>query len=724
MDWCLIAAADPSWFAWTINILKVAIGLGLVIFVHELGHFVVAKLGGVKCEKFYLGFDIAGLKLAKFTWGETEYGIGILPLGGYVKMLGQEDNPARLREEIERAKAAEVAEKMAPPAKNDSPQDAAAANPGGSDHHGEGPVDLESAERALYDPRSYLAKSVPVRMAIISAGVVMNVIFAFLFAIGAYSIGVEQLAPVVGAVTPGDGAWQAGLEVGDRILQIGDERIHSFMDLKSAISLGNTEDGVSMLIERPGSNEPFRVVAEAKKSGLAPTVGIGLPMTSSLRRDLPVYPGSPAAEAEPKFEPRDLVVAIDGEPMHGYADIDAALARHREKPLRVTVERPISPDRHDEVAPGSAKQIEIEVAAAPMRRLGLVMEMGPIAGVQAGSPAAEAGLRPGDVLVKVDGAPIEDPMILPDRLWQRARQQNQVKLAVRREGVQELMEVDVAFRRVDQYDSLVPPDSPVSVPALGLVYQIGNRVTAVLPGSPAEKAAIKSGDVVDRVTIVPPSADQLQQQGLEKLAREIPTDPIVADLKSGRYQWPAVMQFLQSSLPGSRIEVQLASDRSATLQTAEADDWFNPDRGFLFEYQEILRRAESFGDAVRLGMSETRDALTMVFQTVQRLLDQQVSMKALSGPVGIAQMAYYSAAKGTGELLIFLTILSANLAVLNFLPIPVLDGGHLVFLAYEGITGKPPSERIQLALTYVGLLLLLTLMVWVLGLDVGLIARE
>ncbi len=85
-------------------ILLVAVGLGFVIFVHELGHFLVAKLCGVKCEKFYLGFDIGGLKLCKFRWGETEYGIGVLPLGGYVKMLGQEDNPARLREELERAK--------------------------------------------------------------------------------------------------------------------------------------------------------------------------------------------------------------------------------------------------------------------------------------------------------------------------------------------------------------------------------------------------------------------------------------------------------------------------------------------------------------------------------------------------------------------------------------------------------------------------------------------
>src|ERR1700739_2017533 len=84
--------------------VEVAIGLGMVIFVHELGHFAVAKACGVKCEKFYLGFDIYGLKLFSRRYGETEYGIGILPLGGYVKMLGQDDNPAAQAREAERSR--------------------------------------------------------------------------------------------------------------------------------------------------------------------------------------------------------------------------------------------------------------------------------------------------------------------------------------------------------------------------------------------------------------------------------------------------------------------------------------------------------------------------------------------------------------------------------------------------------------------------------------------
>ncbi len=82
----------------------------------------------------------------------------------------------------------------------------------------------------------------------------------------------------------------------------------------------------------------------------------------------------------------------------------------------------------------------------------------------------------------------------------------------------------------------------------------------------------------------------------------------------------------------------------------------------------------------------------------------------------IIKMALQAADAGTVKLLLFLAFLSANLAVLNALPIPVLDGGHFVLLCYEGIRGKPADERVQAVLAYVGLALILALMVWVLGL--------
>src|SRR6187402_81007 len=103
MPFFVLLSTTSTWetIAWWLKVVPmVAIGLGAVIFVHELGHFLVAKACGVKCEKFMIGFDIGGYKIAR-KWGETVYGIGILPLGGYVKMLGQDDDPAHIAEQMQ-----------------------------------------------------------------------------------------------------------------------------------------------------------------------------------------------------------------------------------------------------------------------------------------------------------------------------------------------------------------------------------------------------------------------------------------------------------------------------------------------------------------------------------------------------------------------------------------------------------------------------------------------
>jgi regulator of sigma E protease len=91
----------------------------------------------------------------------------------------------------------------------------------------------------------------------------------------------------------------------------------------------------------------------------------------------------------------------------------------------------------------------------------------------------------------------------------------------------------------------------------------------------------------------------------------------------------------------------------------------------------------------------------------------------LGGPITIATAAGYEASEGMAQLFIFLTLLSANLAVLNFLPIPALDGGHMVFLAAEGIRGKPVDERLQVMLTVIGVVFLLGLIVILSIKDVG-----
>src|SRR6188508_347098 len=150
--------------------LGVGGGLTFVIFVHELGHFLVAKACGVKCEKFYVGFDFFEFRipftpwkiprsLFKFQWGETEYGIGSLPLGGYVKMLGQDDDPRNAEHEAARIRAAAPNERTT----NEALATSTAVDP---QHPESAPVPAQTTEgkTILLDPRSYPAKPVPARM--------------------------------------------------------------------------------------------------------------------------------------------------------------------------------------------------------------------------------------------------------------------------------------------------------------------------------------------------------------------------------------------------------------------------------------------------------------------------------------------------------------------------------------------------------------------------------
>src|SRR5690606_26205104 len=186
--------------------------------------------------------------------------------------------------------------------------------------------------------------------------------------------------------------------------------------------------------------------------------------------------------------------------------------------------------------------------------------------------------------------------------------------------------------------------------------------------------------------------------------------------------WPALFTSLQELPQGTEVILTLSDGRAATLTPAEAADWFFHDRGFLFGSEMAVIRAGSFQNAIVLGGRETKDALLMVYSFLRRI-GTQVSPFALGGPLTIAKGAAGEANEGIPRLLLFLTMLSANLAVINFLPIPLLDGGHMVFLILEGILRRPVSEKIVIAFHYLGFVFIISLMLFVLSLDVGLISR-
>jgi len=682
----LLGAA--TWLEWILQpaswgvILQVAGGLGFVIFVHELGHFLVAKACGVKCEKFFLGFDVGGLKLLSFTWGETEYGIGILPLGGYVKMLGQDDNPAAAAAEAQRARA---------------------AGPGHPLTAGDLPPEPTADVHPAWDPRSYPAQNVPKRMAIISAGVIMNVIFAVLMASLAYGLGVKELTCTISSVRTGGAAWKAGLRTGDEIIRIGDRENPIFNDLRHGVTVGDVDEGIEFVVHRPADETTRTVLLKPDTDLGAPTIGVTSPFSLRLPEDFGRGLPGAAGEAEPALEPNDTIQTVNGEEVGTYAELLAVLALNQAESVTLGVDR--------QAGDGDPERLSVVLPSQRRLETGLVMTAGPVAAVQAGSPAEAAGIEPGETITLVAGEPLGDPLTLDDRIAKRAGESVTLTLSVADGGDRQ---VSITPRQVTwRDDETTGRGCPVSIASLGLAIPVSAVVAEVTPDGPGGMAGIMPGDRLTRVTFLVP--------GETEVGEGIP-------LSAEEPNWPAAMAVLQRLPEGTRLRLEVepaaGEPRQVEVEPVAATEQFVVDRGLVFEPVFEKVQAASLADAFRRGGRKAWEDLTLVASFLGKLWENRISPRLLGGPIEIAKQAGKSAEEGFGRLLLFLTMLSANLAVVNFLPIPVLDGGHMVFLLYELIRGKPPSEHVVGILSYLGLALILSLMMFVFGLDLGLIPRQ
>lgn len=690
---CIVAAA--TWMEWIAQpaswgvILQVAGGLGFVIFVHELGHFLVAKACGVKCEKFFLGFDIGGLKLASFKWGETEYGIGALPLGGYVKMLGQDDNPAAAAAEAQRARA----------------EGGHAAQVLGS---GDLPPEPTSDPHPAWDPRSYPAQSVPKRMAIISAGVIMNVIFAVLMASLAYGLGVKELTCAVSSVRTGGAAWRAGMRTGDEITAIAGRQDPIFSDLRHGVTVGDVAKGIDFTVYRPADQTSRTLLLKPDTDLGAPTIGVTSPFSLTLPADISAGLPGAAARAEPPLVGGDTIRSVDGVTVETYAELISELSRKRDQPVTLSVERKPA----GKAGAAAAEMLAVVLPPQPRRTTGMIITAGPVKAVQEGSPAAVAEIQPGDRILAIDGEPAGDPLSLDDRLALLAG--TTVRLTLAHDGEAD-REVTVVPREVTwRDDETTGLACPQSIPTLGLALVVDAVVAEVTADSPAAAAGIRPGDQIEEANFIESEADDEPAQDGIPLADEA--------------NWPAVAAMLQRLPEEVRLQVRITpaagESRDLTLTPGLAENSFVIDRGLVFEPVYRMVKAGSIAGAVRRGVRKAGEDLSLVYSFLGKLTSNAISPRLLGGPIEIAKQAGKSAEEGFGRLLLFLTMLSANLAVVNFLPIPVLDGGHMVFLLYELVRGKPPSENVVAGLSYLGLALILTLMMFVFGLDLGLIPRR
>jgi regulator of sigma E protease len=691
---------------------KVVLGLGLVIFIHELGHFLVAKWCDVHVETFSIGFGppISG---CVFRRGETTYMIALFPLGGYVKMVG------------------------------------------------EGPE-----EDSEDDPRSFKNKPVWQRMAIISAGVTMNILLAFTFFVYVFlTHGAPRSPGVVGHVEPGSPAWVAGIQPGDVIYWYGSKGPRPYFDDILPVTINSKKDEpIKLVVGLPGLPEDKwhwdSIVARRDKEDTRPIIGIRPPSQLKLwpqkmqkTHEIPAYYHSAAAHATPPFQFDDLIVGTSNpqhpddpdqilplpldprsrpgdRPQFDYFEFRRRMHEMAGKPVTIQVRRA-----------DSAEPVNVQVPQSFAWTLGLRMQMGKITSVRKGSKAA-AKLNPEEFdyyiqsLKLTDSSgqsirypeDINDPLRLPNALEHWAAAHPGAKTAtlvvlqkvvnapaspsepgVHPIQVKETLELPWEEAAESGNDGSLFLTDPVAIGGLGIAYRVNAIVEEVIPGSPAAQQGIQKDDKV--------IAFRFYEAG-KKISDEPTPQRKWTDLKED--QWAAVFEQLQTvDIPKLQLRVERPNGPLEFTVEAEQDkNWARNDRGLLLIPAKELQKADSVGQALVMGVNETWNFTSQIFGNLVAIATGRVSVGGVMGPIGIAQAAFGFAGQDFDEFLIFLGIIGVNLAVINFMPIPVLDGGHMVFLIYEWIRGKPAPEGVRVAATYVGLAAILSLMVLVIYLDV------
>jgi regulator of sigma E protease len=335
--------------------------LGGLIFVHELGHFLAAKALGVKVRKFSIGF---GPRILGFRWHDTEYLLSLLPLGGYVKMAG--DDPG---------------EEMAP------------------EDRGHG----------------FLEAAPWKKLVIAFAGPAANLAFPVViyFALVLAQNGSPVAGPTLGTVQPGSAAATAGLRPGDRVLAVtppGGKAfpVRYFSDIRQVVS-PHPGESLDFAVERGGERLSLAVTPASEKEVS--------PIETTVRGVIGVTPAFPAAVVVPvhpgaagPLQPFDLVVSAGGRPVRNLGDLQRAVEAAACAPLDLEVVR-----ERAVALPGAPLSTyePLRLVGVPSCADGRPSMAGAeptistfVAAVAPGSPAERAGLRRGDAIAAVNGRPV------------------------------------------------------------------------------------------------------------------------------------------------------------------------------------------------------------------------------------------------------------------------------------------------------------------------------
>lgn len=679
------------------NLLAVIVGFGGIIFIHELGHFVAAKWAGIRVLAFSMGMGPVVCSYRKgmgFRKGSTEpeyrdlivrgadkgissteYRFSALPLGGYVKMLGQED-----------------------------------INPG-----------------AVSDaPDSYQNRPVWKRMVVISAGVVMNLILAAVLFVVVFTVGLLVPTPVVGFVNPDSPAAVAvatdrddlppGLLPEDRILKIDGREMNAFNEITTEVAMSGGRP-IAMLIDRPGVGQVvFEATADRDDSTGFLDLGIG-PASS------PVMLLDPDASVRPVlgqyarktglggFVPGSELVEVDGSPVARPESLEARADRGT--PFDAVFQDPDGSRRTVRVTPERAVQTGAASVAGERTMIRHVLGLRGLLRVDpAAAPDQVAqGLEPGDVFARIGD--VEFPAYAD-------------AIALIRSLHGQAVEIEV--RRPDASDGWADVTMTVEVSHEGRIGFAPDTTMgdSAFAARPVRVAPIEAGDAEKKPPAVEtPAAALIDRPGTrivsiagEPIAslRDIPgvlAERTNADFEQGAESFD-VEVVLELPLPGNEAGERPTETRVWTLARADIEavrglGWQMPggsDYAYLFEPDMVIDRASGPIAAVGRGIDKSRQTMMQTYLTFLRLFQGTVKIEHLKGPVGIAHIGTQVADQGFIWLLFFLGLVSINLAVINFLPLPIVDGGQFLMLAYEGIRRKPVPVVFQNVVTLAGLVLI------------------
>ncbi|MHC4737565.1 MAG: site-2 protease family protein [Planctomycetota bacterium] len=674
------------------NILLTVAGFGTVVLVHEFGHFIVDKLSDIKVEVFSIGFPptVLGIlrtekgyrvrvlpgflfreggeegdkakeegddgSLFRFTIGkkakasETEYQIGLIPFGGFVKMLGQEDTKV---------------------------------------------VETSS------DPRSYANKPVGVRMGVIAAGVTFNAIGAVILFMAAFLVGIKLPPAVVGGVMPDSPAERVGLKGGDEIIEIdGEGDGLDFSNIGLAAALSDVNEVISLKVRyEDGSIEDFEIVAEEmegaqmKVFGIIPAQSLTIAeLSESDANDLHIKTG---------LMPGDRIRSVNSRDVQSHWELAEIIRNSFSESVIFLAER--------EGTDGKCKPIESEIrlnlshtekVVASESDLSHIYSMVPRLRIDAVLPRRfsfkdrlmslfgkkdekkkegdkKACLMSGDIILAV--GEVENPTYKDLRDVVEGYEDRELAMKVLRadvNGVERSVVVTVLPRWED--DRVM----------IGIGISLDGKHPVVAKAISAEEGpeplAIPRGAVIEAV-------DGVEVASFYDVVRQIKAN--VGERVT--IDW--------------RVGEEVAG--YASLDVCEGEEFITVKSGFAefvpFERLERLYKATGPIEAIRMGYKKTIMFIVQSYVTLQGVIRGLISPKLLMGPVGIIAVSYNIVAERPLIYYVyFLGLINACIAVINLMPFLPFDGGHIVFLVVEKIKGSAVNERIQGAIAYVGLALI------------------